>query len=52
MKYFRQDDKKETEAKPMKKYTEGNWIRKTSYSMGEYLKLEDEVRHTQNYQFF
>jgi hypothetical protein len=37
-----QDDKGEPETT----YPEGNWKRKTSYGMGEYLKMDDEVRIT------
>ena len=35
------------EIKPVPKttYPEGNWKRKTSYAMGEYLKMDDEVLH-------
>ena len=34
---------KDDKAEPKTTYPEGNWKRKTSYGMGEYLKMDDEV---------
>ena len=28
---------------PKKTYPEGNWVRKTSSGLGDYLKIDDEV---------
>ena len=45
--YFRATDEKSEKKEPQalpKVYPEGNWQRKTSYALGEYLKIEDQVR--------